>query len=162
MNSDKKPKELILKTCRACNKVKPISDFYARKRNKDGFDTKCASCHRRAYNSRYKRTKKTLKGHRKKRKKRNEKLRWEYLSTHPCVDCGEDDPIVLVFDHVSHRPKRASVSDLVHGAASVKTIINEIEKCEVRCANCHTRRHHMERMMLKGVIWHDGPPWKDD
>src|SRR5213594_4719020 len=33
----------------------------------------------------------------------------EYLWTHSCVDCGESDPIILEFDHVTGK-KRESIS----------------------------------------------------
>ena len=62
-----------------------------------------------------------------------------FLASHPCVDCGISDPIVLEFDHV-RGSKRASISALCHAPAALETIIAEIEKCEVRCANCHRRR----------------------
>ncbi len=61
-----------------------------------------------------------------------------YLTEHPCVDCGELDPIVLDFDHA--RDKSANVSDLVASRASIEDVRKEIEKCAVRCANCHRRR----------------------
>lgn len=53
-----------------------------------------------------------------------------------CVDCGETDPVVLDFDHVSGR-KSAGVSRM--RTSSLPKLLTEIAKCEVRCANCHRR-----------------------
>jgi hypothetical protein len=60
----------------------------------------------------------------------------DYLKTHPCVDCGEKDAVVLEFDHV-RGVKLGDVSVLTRSAISWRRISAEIEKCEVRCANCH-------------------------
>lgn len=68
----------------------------------------------------------------------NAKFMIEYLSSHPCVDCGESDIVVLEFDHL--RDKVADVSVLARGGYSLEAIQKEIDKCEVVCANCHRRR----------------------
>src|SRR5215510_2399665 len=34
-----------------------------------------------------------------------------YLSEHPCLDCSEDDPLVLTFDHVRGN-KKSNVSQM--------------------------------------------------
>ena len=74
---------------------------------------------------------------RKKKVQENGQKILSYLREHPCVDCGEDDVVVLQFDHVRGK-KRNEVGNL--RACSWKTIWKEIKKCVVRCANCHTRR----------------------
>ena len=56
---------------------------------------------------------------------------------HPCVDCGETDPIVLEFDHL--RDKKFSIAKGWRGHEWQK-VLDEIAKCEVVCANCHRRR----------------------
>jgi hypothetical protein len=65
-----------------------------------------------------------------------------YLNTHSCVDCNEDDPIVLEFDHV--RGKKINNIGRAMRSMGMERLIEEIEKCDIRCANCHTRRHNEE------------------
>jgi hypothetical protein len=71
-------------------------------------------------------------------RERNEKFVLEYLLEHPCVDCGEGDPVVLEFDHIGD--KTTTVSQLRWGSAPLEKIVKEIERCVVRCVNCHMRR----------------------
>lgn len=67
-----------------------------------------------------------------------------------CVDCGyREHAIALQFDHVGD-DKKASVSNLIRSDYSWKTVLLEIEKCEVRCANCHaviTAKRKAARML---------------
>lgn len=63
-----------------------------------------------------------------------------YLQSHGCSDCGETDWRVLEFDHRDPETKSSSVADLVTNNANMKRIWEEIEKCDVRCANCHRRK----------------------
>jgi hypothetical protein len=57
---------------------------------------------------------------------------------HPCVDCGEPDIQVLDFDHV-RGIKLSSIARMLSQRRPVASILDEMEKCEVRCANCHRR-----------------------
>jgi len=68
----------------------------------------------------------------------------EYLNTHPCITCGEPDPIVLEFDHRNQDDKILSISRLVNDCSSWQIIQDEISKCDVLCANCHRRRTHKQ------------------
>ena len=61
----------------------------------------------------------------------------EYFKSHPCVDCGETDPVVLEFDHLGK--KSFTVADGMKDK-SWTAVLREIEKCEVVCVNCHRRR----------------------
>jgi len=67
----------------------------------------------------------------------NKRRVFEYLLDHPWVDCGESDPAVLELDH--QRDKSSGVAELLHTHVRWEVVAAEIEKCEVRCANCHRR-----------------------
>lgn len=62
-----------------------------------------------------------------------------YFEEQPCVDCGEDDVRVLDLDHRDPTAKARNVSAMVSGAWNWETVLTEIGKCDVRCANCHRR-----------------------
>jgi hypothetical protein len=69
---------------------------------------------------------------------------FEYLSAHPCVDCGQADPTVLTFDHVRGK-KKMNISQMVNQGYSLKAIQHEIDICDVRCGNCHMRIEKQRR-----------------
>ena len=77
---------------------------------------------------------------RKDRAERAQQAVLSYLTQHPCIDCGESDPLVLEFDHRDPATKRAEVGTLVRRGASLQRIVEEIVLCDIRCANCHRRR----------------------
>lgn len=78
-------------------------------------------------------------GAKRERHARHRAMIWAYLADHPCVDCGEADPVVLEFDHRDGSDKHSHVSKMV-SHASDERLMAEIAKCDVRCANCHRRR----------------------
>ena len=130
------------RACIVCGQSKPVGEFYfveARQR----YHVYCKTC-KRAYNRRHYITNKDHYVRNVMRKKAgrldaNRRLVWGFLLGHPCVDCGEPDPIVLEFDHWDPGLKTTSVS-LMLSDYTWPRIQVEIAKCEVRCANCHRRR----------------------
>jgi hypothetical protein len=73
----------------------------------------------------------------------------EYFRTHPCTDCGERDPVVLEFDHLSG--KLFAIGQALP-YRSWQSILDEIAKCEVVCANCHRRRTARRRGSLRAAL----------
>lgn len=85
-----------------------------------------------------------------------------YLQQHPCVDCGEDDIRVLEFDHIDPSQKDFTISRGVADGRGLKSIKAEVEKCEVRCCNCHRLRtilqkHHLPEGRQAGGQMGDVP-----
>lgn len=77
------------------------------------------------------------------RKKLTEEVR--LLKSKPCADCGEEYGWwIMQFDHIDPSNKQGDISFLVNRCAR-KKVMEEIEKCEVVCGNCHLDREHKRR-----------------
>ena len=132
-----------MKRCTICKQTKEFEEFNKNKSKKDGLNTLCKECSRRRSKQYYK---ENPDKHKQEVRKRADKVRREsqshilsYLQQHSCTDCGEKDPVVLEFDHVQGE-KEFDISAAVRRGISLRRIIKEIKKCEVRCANCHRRK----------------------
>ena len=72
----------------------------------------------------------------------------EYKSKLKCSRCTENHPSCLQFHHTDPAMKKDHVSILVNGGSSIKRVLEEINKCEVLCANCHMKLHWNEKQIL--------------
>lgn len=75
----------------------------------------------------------------------------DYIVAHkksnPCVDCGEDDWVVLDFDH---RPGEKKLFRLAaYKYITMRKLLAEIAKCDIRCANCHRRITYARRLLKR-------------
>lgn len=80
---------------------------------------------------------------------RRDKIRTLLLTakTTPCKDCGVQlPPEVMEFDHVRGE-KTINLSQASRSGSylSWDKLQEEIEKCDIRCPNCHRMRHHLLR-----------------
>lgn len=71
----------------------------------------------------------------------------ELKSTTPCADCGKTFPYyVMDFDHIGDDKDKAISAGLNRGWSKAR-LQQEIDKCELVCANCHRQRTH-ERSLV--------------
>lgn len=128
--------------CGTCGEAKPIEEFNFRNRLTGKRHTCCKSCQKnfkRAFYDRNLQSYKVKSAQQKTRAiQRNQEHVREYLNEHPCVDCGESDALVLEFDHLHDKDR--GIAQLSVDGVSWNNILREIQKCQVRCANCHRKK----------------------
>lgn len=130
-------KSQMFKFCGRCQTEKPLAQF--RKRGLSGHQAWCTPCYADYDRLRYQ----NIDNAEKIRKAVNKKARYDRqqclvreIKEHAgCIDCGNTDHRVLDFDHVQGN-KSHNVSEMI-GVRAWSKILAEIDKCEIRCANCH-------------------------
>ena len=147
------------RVCSQCGDTKDEKDFAFRNKGKRARHSYCLSCGRGLSKNHYSNN---VQYYVKKARVRRDTLRhtinarlYDYLEQHPCVDCGETDPVVLEFDHVRGK-KSFNVSEMSWLVLTWDALLKEIAKCDVRCANCHRRKTAERRGTYKYVRFH-GP-----
>ena len=142
------PSEVHYRQCAKCLVIKPIEDFHVEYRATGARLKWCRSCMAEAKHAWYLRNtqhqKDRVRANSARTTRENLERAWTYLSSHACVDCGETDPIVLQFDHVTG-VKRTSLAQMVRSGFHWESIEVEIAKCVVRCGNCHRRKTAKEQ-----------------
>jgi hypothetical protein len=131
------------KSCTGCGLARPIDEFPVKNHRTGRRGTRCREC-RSAYGKLHyqeNRDRYCARTRAPRREWREPYWAWvmNYLASHPCVDCGDADPVVLQFDHRDGTEKVDAVGTMLN-RASWTALLNEIAKCDVRCANCHRVR----------------------
>jgi hypothetical protein len=131
-----------LRRCGSCQELKPIAEFSLRqRRGRAHRDNYCRACRAEYVREHYAQHKDRYVAQAVRRKKELALQRAGYLialfRARPCVDCGEDDALVLEFDHLGDKKFNITKGITAH---SWQAVLDEIAKCDVVCANCHRRR----------------------
>ena len=130
-----------MRECGRCHQEKPVADFAWRRKARGQLDNYCRPC-RAAYKQEHyaaNRERYIAQAVARKRALITERIEFlvAFLREHPCVDCGETDPVVLEFDHL--KDKEFGVGQGLRDR-NWQSVLDEMAKCEVVCANCHRRR----------------------
>lgn len=126
--------------CRVCRQIKPLAAFPFRSLSRQTRQRICLECQRSYSRDWYGRNRvahiaNVGVNNRDRRRWSRQRVRAFRIV---CVQCGETNPLLLDFDHL--RDKVAEISQLVHAGMTWAVIKAEIDKCAVRCANCHARK----------------------
>lgn len=125
--------------------MKPEECFAWRSKANGTRHKKCKDCQRVYFSNHYENNKEYYKekvnANRPVLKDKNRQFIREYLENNPCIDCGTTDVRVLQFDHKKLRSEdNAPRNNRGAIMTSRPKLIEEISKCDVRCANCHMIR----------------------
>lgn len=59
-----------------------------------------------------------------------------------CILCGEPHPACLQFHHRIPAEKKYDVAAMINALYAKKRVLEEMAKCDVLCANCHSKMHY--------------------
>jgi hypothetical protein len=142
-----------MQKCYRCGLYKAADDFAWRRKAKSQRDSFCRPCRSAYHREHYLANRQRYIDQQAVRRKRIHAERTtyllEYFKSHPCVDCGEQDPVVLEFDHLRDKEFEIGANLSVRSWSS---ILAEIEKCDVVCANCHRKRTAARRGTLRALM----------
>jgi hypothetical protein len=123
-----------MKICGTCKNTKDEKDFSLKNGNPQ---YNCKVCHSEYRKNHYEKNKQKYVDKAAKNKVKYRQDYYDWLSTQSCYDCGISDIRVLEQDHLND--KEFNVSSKV-GMLSLSSMMNELNKCQVVCANCHRIR----------------------
>src|SRR6266567_364044 len=109
--------DATLYRCSRCGQHKLAAEFSFADESRRLLNAYCRTCHADYRHAHYlankpeyvRRAIAQVKG----RRQQNRQQVLAYLATHPCVDCGNQDPVVLEFDHRVRTTKLTEISRMI-------------------------------------------------
>lgn len=130
----------MLKRCYTCKDPKDPSQFNRNARRKDGLQSNCRDCAKRVSRRHYEANPADYKA-RAKARKRHMLEQVRAMKTERCEACRKKfHPVCMDFDHRDPQEKKGSVATMIRQGLAFSTILAEIAKCRLICANCHRVR----------------------
>lgn len=127
---------MINKKCIKCNKAKQLNAFGIQN-TKLSHNKTCLDCRnlnfKRLYKLHHMKYRDRINLNTYDRRHVTREIKFSYLLEHPCVDCGIADIRVLEFDHLQDKKHVIALMQV----SGIDSLIAEISKCDIRCANCH-------------------------
>jgi len=130
---------MINKICSKCKQELDIESFSKNRAKSSGYNNQCKTCQKSYKDQHYRDNKSSYLDRNKENKTRRKIAFYEWMQDKFCVDCGNNDVRVLEFDHLDRSNKSFNISTKV-ADLSFESLMEEIEKCEIVCANCHKIR----------------------
>ena len=119
-----------MKFCARCKSDQPLSNFRIVKNRPHTYCKPCDDEYRKDW-------------HRNRRNYKIKEFVYDYRKVTPCVDCGiVGDPLIVDFDHVRGEKKFNIAHAFMKAGMTIEIVQAEIDKCEVRCRNCHAKVTH--------------------
>ncbi|MEX1178578.1 MAG: hypothetical protein WEB09_08960 [Nitriliruptor sp.] len=146
--------EATTRRCPRCEQRLPLDAFGWRDAEHRRRQSFCRPCEREAWRTWYAKSENRAR-HLAQLRERRARRRAELVAmvrefkARPCADCGRRyPPEVMDLDHV-RGDKLGDLSRLVHTAGR-RTVVDELTKCDVVCANCHRQRTATRRAAGSG------------
>jgi hypothetical protein len=136
------------KFCHKCQSDLTVDLFNKNASCKDGYARTCRSCmkeYRKVHysNNRENYIRVVMASNIRRAEAKQERLR-QFFVDKKCMDCPVDNPVVLEFHHRIPELKCKSISKMMSDGNSWERVLQEIDKCDILCSNCHKIRTHKQ------------------
>lgn len=134
------------KLCGKCQTEKDVEEFY--RRGKTGRQPWCKTCCATRHTAYYQADPERAYRNRTNRRKSMREWFNTIKESLTCNRCSENHPATLQFHHTDPEEKELALAEMLTNGYSKERVLKEMEKCEVLCANCHTKEHYQQEKWL--------------
>jgi hypothetical protein len=128
----------VSKMCAVCKKDLPFDRFHRLGRN--GHQAYCKDCRRLRDATLYRKNVQRIVAQKRALQAKRREWHWKMKEGQPCSDCGGSfHPVAMQWDHPEGSEKKGNVATMLQ-RVSRRRFLEELEKCELVCANCHAVR----------------------